>query len=157
MARSLSVAAKRSIFSQTTSVVWLTLLEFTNPGLSAPIRVVNNTIGITHDSKFYQPFPFQIDLPEESEDRPPVVRLTISNVDRSIIAAIRSLSTAPEVTLTVVTDANLDTVEIGPMTFTFNQIDYDAEVVSGELTFEPILKEPYPAKTFTPANFPGLF
>lgn len=61
------------------------------------------------------------------------------------------------VTLSLVMASTPDTIEAGPFTFNLREVEYDAEFVSGNLLFEDILNEPFPADSFTPARFPGLF
>jgi len=155
--RTLTVAAKQSIFAQNTDIVWLLLLTIDHAELADPIRVVNNIENVFSRGNTYTAFPFEITLPGDDEDRPPGVNLSIGNVDRSVIIALRGLSSSPTVVLELVTTNDVNAVEIGPLEFTFDTITYDAITVSGDLTYEPILTQNYPAHSFVPNLFPGLF
>jgi len=158
MPRTLSSTARRAIFSQETGEVFLLLLKITHPDLAEPIRVVNNSEDVTSNGYLYQRFPFEVALPAENEDAPPTVQLRIANADRQIVEAVRSLSgEAMTVELAVILASSPDTIEAGPYQFTLRDVSYDASIVEGTLMFEDVLREPFPAETFTPARFPGLF
>ena len=157
MSRPLSTAAKNSIYSQETSLAWFIILELDHADLSSPIRVVNNDVDIVSNGDTYSAFPFQVTLPDEREDRPPTVRLVIGNVDLQIVTALLSITSAPTVDLSVVTSNDYDTLEVGPLSFNLKDVSYDSIVVEGNLVFEPILDEPFPANRFIPSSFPGLF
>lgn len=155
--RRLSTAAMRSLFTQETDLVWLLLLTISHDDLETPIRVVNNSENVMSRSNTFLAYPFQIMLPQERDDAPPSVTLTIDNVDQRIIAAIRGLSAGIKVTLEVVCSSDFNHVEVGPFNFEVSQIRYDSLTITGDLTFEPVLDEPYPGTHFTPSGFPGLF
>lgn len=156
--RSLSTAAKASIFARATDEVWLILLKIEHADLATDIQVVNNYEDVvTVADGTYVAYPFTITLPQETDERPPDVTLTIDNVDRQIVEAIRSIDTAPTVTIQVVMASDPDTVEAGPFTMTLEDVQYDAFQVTGRLGFEKILDEPFPADRFMPNTYPALF
>lgn len=126
-------------------------------GLFTPIRVVNNTVSVPASGKLYIPFPFQVNMPDEREDKASGVQLRIDNVDQQIVDALRQLDTAPTVSLSVVLDSDPDTAEAGPFLFTLRRASYDAGSVVGELEYEDVMREPIPGHTFTPSDFPGIF
>jgi hypothetical protein len=125
--------------------------------LFTPIRVVNNTRPVVSEGKQYVAFPFQIQLPDERDDRVTGVTLRIDNVDRSIVTALRQVTTELSVSLSVVLDSDPDVVDVGPYLFSLKRATYDANVVSGEMEYEDILREPMPGHTFTPSFFPAIF
>lgn len=155
--RTLSTAAKQSLFAAHTGTVWLVLLTIDHDELDEPIRVVNNTVNITSRGNEFIAFPFEVELPQEREESPPKVTLRLCNADRRVVQAIRSIQGPPTVTLEIVTSNDWDTVEIGPLSFSLNEARFDAAVVEGDLNFEPVLDEAWPSGTFNPAGFPGLF
>ncbi|MBU0598807.1 DUF1833 domain-containing protein [Patescibacteria group bacterium] len=157
MSRNLSLTARQAIFAQETAEVFLLLLTIDHDDLDAAIRVVNNAENITSNSLEYQAFPFEMNLPDDTEDALSQVTLTICNVDRQIVQAVRSISSPPTVTLNVILASDPDTVEAGPFEFTMKSADYDALTVTGSLAAEDILNEPFPADRYTPNLFPGLF
>jgi hypothetical protein len=158
MPRTISASARTALFAQQTGEIFVLLLELDHAELVEPIRVCSDSIDTEHGGRTYQRFPFEIGMPPEDEDAPPIVRLKIANADRAIVAAVRQLAgNAMTVTLTVVLASSPDTIEAGPLEFTLRNVTYDAEFVEGELQFEDVLNEPFPADTFNPNTFPGLF
>lgn len=134
----------------------LVLLEISHAELAQPIRVVNNTVDVPSNGNTYTAFPFEIALPESLEDSPPRARLKIDNVSREIGQAIRTISTAASVTISVVRQDDPDTVEMTWPAMWLRNIRYDVLAVEGDLEFEDLTREPYPAHIFSPAEFPGL-
>lgn len=159
MPRPLSTVAKAAIFAQQTGEVFLVLLDLEHPNFSSTIRVCNNDLAIVSRGYTYVPFPFEISLPDETEDSPPRVSLKIDNVDRRVVTEIRSVVSGSPVTvrLFVVVASSPDTVEAGPFEFSLRDVQYDATKVEGTLLFEDVLNESFPSESFTPARFPGLF
>ncbi len=164
--RSISATTWQAIAAQETGVVFITLLELNHSTLGSPIRASSDPTevfgsgeqGTTSNSIEYPFFPFDLILPDQTEDTPPRARLSIDNIDRSIVEAIRNATGDPiTVAVQVVTDAEKDTSLVGTLTFSLVNVSYDATTVSGDLTYEFILDEPYPEGVFGPTDFPGLF
>lgn len=157
MSRSLSSLAARATRAQETGEVFLLLLTIEHASLAAPIRCVNNLTDITSNGETFVAFPFQIQLPDEQEDSPPRMRLQIDNVDRTIVASIRRLTSPPTVQLDVCVASQPDVIEASFPGFTLRQAQYDALMVEGDLSLDDIVTEPCPEGSFTPQFFPGLF
>ncbi len=163
--RSLSSAAKSAIFASETGEVFVVLLELSHPDLAESIRVSSDNAtalpgglyGTQHGGNDYQHFPFQVTLASEPEDRPPSARLRIDNVDRRVVEAIRTVSGPIAISKTLVLASSPEVTESGPFEFTLRRVRYSANAVEGELVYEDFLSEPYPAGTFGPAGFAGLF
>lgn len=145
------------MFAQETGEVFVLLVTIAHADMPAPIRVCNAGATVTSGGQDFVHFPFEIDLPRESEDAPPTVTLRICNVDRQIVEAVRTYAGEITVTVNLVLASSPDTVEAGPFEFTMREAHYDALVVEGTLAFQDVLNEPYPADSFTPSRFPGLF
>lgn len=156
MSRTLSSVAKQAMFGQETAEVFLLLLTIAGTGITT-LHFVNNYENVTSNGQVYTAFPFEIALPEDTEERPPRMRIKIDNVDRQIVQAVRSLTSPPTITLSVVLASQPNTVEASFPGFTLRNVRYDALVVEGELLAEDVLSEPYPAGSFTPTVFQGLF
>jgi len=155
--RSTSLNFRRAAYAQRTDEVILLLLTITHPDMEMPIRVVNDLQSIMSRGNKFIAFPFEINLPEETSEQLSKVTLRIDNVDRLIVYSLRTLSSAPEVTLEAILATSPDIVEAGPFNMTLRDVKYDALVVEGTLYFEDLLNEPYPGDSFVPAHFPGLF
>ncbi len=147
---------KEAAYLQETDDVFLVLLTITHDDIT-PIRVVNNNENITSDSNLFIAYPFEITLPDSTGDGTPSAQLVIDNVSREIAESIRSITTAPKVTISVIRAADPDTIEITFAPFTLRNVKWDIMKVSGDLSMEEIAIEPFPIGQFTPAQFQGLF
>ena len=156
MSRALSLAARTSIYAQETAETWLTLLTLTHPIGPTPIRIVNDMVDHVSRGNIFIGFPFELQLPNESDASPSQVILKIDATENRVMAVIRSLPSAPTVLMEVVLASSLDTVEVS-FSFTMRDIEYDAKSVQARLFYEDFLNEEYPADAYTPANFPGIF
>lgn len=158
MSRSTITSAFRSAaYAQQTDQVFLVLLTIAHASLAAAIRVVNNYANISHGGNTFIGFPFDIELPGDFEEALPSVRLTICNVDRQIVYAIRTLTGPPTITIKVVLASAPEDVQAGPYVMTLRECDYNSLTVSGTIMPEDVLNEVYPGDSFTPAVAPGLF
>lgn len=153
----MSTTLTQSAFAQETDEVWLVLLTISHPDIDPSIRVVNNSVNVTSRGNEFVNFPFDITLPDQREDSPSRARLSIDNVSREIAQAIRQISTPPNVLIEIIRAADPDTVEMSWPFFQLRNVKWDAQSVSGELMLEDFTDEPYPAGTFSPPSFPGLF
>jgi len=153
----LNKAAKIALFAPQTSKVFLTLLTIDHADLGAPLRFVNDNVDVTSNGDLYSAFPFEVILPPERADELTVGRLRIDNIDRGITSTLRSISTAPSAAIQVVLSSDPDTVQLGPLNFTWRIADYDVSTVEGDLRFEELLGEPFPGDRVTPNTFPGVF
>jgi len=156
--RVLSGPARAAIFAQSTDEVFLVLLTIAHPNIAdGPLRFVNNMSNIFSRGNEYLAFPFDIILPDENENRPPRAKLTIDNIDRRIVRAVREVQGQVTVTLEIVLASSPDIVEYGPSELTLTDVLYDALTVEGNLGPEDVLSEPIPGDSFDPSRFPGLF
>ena len=53
--------------------------------------------------------------------------------------------------------SDLDTVEMTWPALDMSNLQYDANQLVFDLTMDSLVSEPFPAGTFSPAYFPGLF
>ena len=156
MTRSLSTAARRSAYAPQTSEAWLLLLTITHESLVAPLRFVNDKVTITSNSQSFMGFPFAVELPQESNDAPGEARITIDNVDRSIVTAVRAMATPPEVTIQIIMASQPNTIEVEYGAMTLRDVKWDVASVSGTLRHEDISTEPVTVQ-MTPQRFPAMF
>ena len=157
MSRPLTAAVKKAIFAGETDEVFFALLTLDHADFAAPFRVVANSVSVVSGGETFVPFPFKLAMPIDKGDAPAFSRLEIDNVDRSIVQAIRAVSSPISASLLIVSSTDPDVVLAGPFDFSIRDIDYDANVVAGNLAFEDFLNESFPGDRFTPANAPGLF
>ena len=102
--------------------------------------------------------PFEIQLPTDEAGSPPSARLSIDNTSREIIAAVRAATgTAPAVQIDVVRLLDQDAVELTFPSLNLRNVRGNVGKVTGDLFSEDLQTTAYPADTFTPGSFPGLF
>jgi hypothetical protein len=157
MSRPLSLAARHALTASETDEVFLILLTIASAEMAVPIRVVNDRANLVSRGATFIAFPFDLVLPTDDGETLSQVQLRIDNVDREIVAAIRQLTTPPDVTLEVVRAAEPDVIEAGPFAMQLVAADYTALVVTGTLAFEDVLNARFPGDDFAPASHPGLF
>lgn len=157
MSRNLSSATLQALYAAETGEAFLVLLTLDHPDLAQPIRVTSDAVDTVSNGETYIAFPFELRLPEDDDGLSPRARLRIDNIDRQIVEAVRSISGAATVDISIVRAADPDTVEASFPDFRLENVSYDALVVEGVLTLEDFAAEPYPAHVFSPAEFPGVF
>ena len=157
MPRELSQAALRGILAQTTGELYLFLLRLKSENMST-MRFVRNDENVSSRGDTYMAYPFDIQLPGDSDDEIMNPKLVIDNVDRSIIEEVRQIQTPITVEIEVVLYDTPDTVEVGPYNFKLRAVTYDAQRIEGELRYEAdFLDQRFPKLRFSPANSPGMF
>ena len=146
-----------ALFAEASGDAFLSLLTIDHEALLVPIRVVNDNVSIMSNGDTYLAFPFDVTLPIDDAKQMPNAKLSIDNVDRTIIDAARSITSPADVTIQIIKSSDPDTVELSLTDFKLRDVKADAGVVEGVLTLEDFLQEPYPAGTFDPGRFPGGF
>jgi hypothetical protein len=157
MSRAVSATGLRSLFAEESSEVWVVLLTLDHVDLPVAIRVCSDAVDIVSRGETFVSFPFELTLPDDTDGGPPRATLTIDNVSREIAEAVRSVTSPPSVVIEVVRAAEPNVVEAVLPVFELRNVRYNAQTVSGELEVEDLTSEPYPADSFTPAKFRGLF
>lgn len=160
MARSLSSTIIAAANAQQTGQVVLALLEIAHPALTT-LRLVNNTEDVTSNGNSYEAFPFSVTLPADAADASPVAQVIVSNIDRQVVQAARTVAGSSaglaSASLFLVAYAAPDTVLLALDDYRVQNLRYTAEALSFDMTLEQFQQEPYPAMTFTPGRFPGMF
>ncbi len=157
MSRSLSSLMQQSIYAAETGDAFIILLTVSNADLIVPICVTSDEVTTVSNSVNFVPFPFDLVLPNDMDSKSYRAKLVIDNIDRSIVQAVRSLTTAPSVLIQIVRAATPDVIEAQFVDFKLTNVSYDAYRVQGDLTVEDFTAEPFPAAIFSPGLFPGLF
>jgi hypothetical protein len=133
------------------------LITIDHEDLPAPIRLNNSGANLVSRGETFLASPIQVTLSDDSEDRPPQAKLVMDNIDRTMVAVLRSISAPCTVTLEVVKDSDLDTVEAEFTDFQMREVTYNVLTIEGTLTLEALFSEPAVGWTFNPTYFPGLF
>ncbi len=157
MSRNISGAGRQSLYAAQTGEAFLILLTISHSDLTAPIRVTSDAVTTVSRGDSFVPFPFELILPDDLDNRSSRARLAIDNIDRQIVQAVRTLASAPAVLIEIVRAAAPDSVEAQFVDFKLTNVSYDSQRVEGTLTIEDFTAEPFPAAIFSPGLFPGLF
>lgn len=156
MSRTLSTAAYSAINAQQTGEVFHVLLTIENSG-GMPIRMTDNTEDVVSRGQTFIAYPFALELPSDETGNISQARLSIDNVARALVDEVRTLAEPLVLTIEVVAASTPDTVEYSAADYTLKNVTYDALTISGTLTQENYLSEPYPKDIMSAATFPGQF
>lgn len=132
------------------------LLTVENSG-GPPIRMTDNSENVVSRGDTFLAYPFALELPSDESGNISQARLSIDNVARALVDEIRSLAEPLVLTIEVVAASTPDTVEYSAADYTLKHVTYDALTISGTLTQENFLSEPFPADIMSGATFPGQF
>ena len=170
---SLSQSAIRAMFASETPEALILLITITNPADSAnPVRLADGytnriaslttdtdvVYGVTSNGHDYLFMPMQLSLPGEQETGAGQCSLVLNFVTREAIEIIRQHLTSPvSVQIDLVLASTPDHVETSFSGFKITNVTYNADQITFDLNMVSLSREPFPAYTFTPANFPGLF
>lgn len=159
MARALGTTILNAMFAQTTTEAAYALLAISHSTFST-IRFVNNSENVTSNGDTYIAAPFAVQLPPDSEEQRPVIRIVASNIDRALVDEVRTLSGSRErmkATLTIVLSGDPDTAVATYEDFEIVNVSYTAQVITFDLTLEGLLTEAFPYYSQTPNTVPGIF
>lgn len=160
MPRVLSTALRSATLAQNTDEAVIMLLRIDHASLgNFAYRLCGDLVPLVSRGETYVPFPFELALPDDVEERPPRAQLTVDNVSREIVRFVRNLpsGTPPTVEIELVRALAPNTVEATWGPFTLSEPSYDALTVSGELMADDRSQEPFPEGRYTPNFFPALF
>jgi hypothetical protein len=167
VSRSLSLTFRAAAYAEHTGEIVITLVTIEHDSLPGPLRFSSDpTHRISVDPLVYGTesrgesfvfLPMSLVLPDDNDDAAPALKLTLDNVSRDTIPTIRSVSDPATVTVEFVLASAPDVVEASWPEFDLVNAEYDALQVPLDLVVNALATEPYPAGTFSPASFPGLF
>ena len=164
--RTTSLNFRAAAYAEENDKIPIVLLTIDHPTLIGPIRLSSDPTTFLTDAPVWATVsrgnnyffvPFSIVIPDDKEQAPPQAKISLDNIDRSIIPLLRSTDTPATVTIEIVLSSAPDTVEIEFPTMDLVAADYDASTVTLTLSIDALMSEPYPAHSFDPAGFPALF
>ena len=151
----------QSAFDEATDAIWVTLVTLSHPQITEmfgdDLRVVDNYENVVSRNLEYAGFPVEIILPKDTESGPPQARMTISNVSQEVVARARLVDSPINVKFEVVNALNPDVVEASYTGFVLRKMSGDVLSLTGTLALDDLTIEPYPADSFVPAYFQGIF
>jgi hypothetical protein len=153
----ISAAFLRAAKAQETEEAFIVLVIIEHDDLPAPIRLNNSGANIDSNGETFLRCPMQPTILDDDPDRPPQAALVVSNIDRTMIAALRGTLTPPEITMEIVKAGTPDYIEAGMGNLEMRNIEYDSMMIQGGLTPRKIKSQPAIDYNYTPSQFPGLF
>ncbi len=166
MGRPLSNAAKQAIFAAQTREAFIMLVTLNHESFEQPARLSSNPSellieagvhGTVSRGEEYVFIPMTITLPMQDDTGIARASIAIDNVDREVVAAARRANSPISVTIEIVLASDPDNVEVSVQDFQLARVQYDALVLSGDISVEYFDLEPFPSGRFNPADFPGIF
>ena len=157
MSRILGTNTVIAMFAQETGEVYLTLIKISHPSLSVPLRVTSDAVNTVSNGNTFISIPFNITLPSDEEGSPPKSQISIDNVSKEVVDALRSINNPATLDISIVRAADPDVEEATFFGFQLFNVQGDALQLSAELQIEDITTQQFPSDIFSPARFPGLF
>jgi hypothetical protein len=168
----LSEALKEAYASAPSDVVVVNTLEIRHPAFTAPIRVVSDFTPVTarleteapQDAGLmveFQPFAFELSLPEMTEKGVPELGLKIDNVSREILQNIELAINLPqklELTYRAFLSNDLASGPHNdpPLHLTIVSIEADALSINAKASIADFINRKFPGEEYDEAKFPGL-
>lgn len=166
-----SLNFRQAAFAQETGRIPIALITLDHEDLDDPIYISSDptqrieslttatqvVYGTVSNGKTFIYLPVTIKLPDDSDEGSGEMTLEIDNIHRGYMEAIRSIFSPVTCQVDIVMDNASDVIEASWPEFQMVNIRYDASVISCTLKAESLETEPFPAGTFTPGQFPGLF
>lgn len=150
-----SAAWREAFYAPETDEVVLDLVTLVHPALAAPARVVSDHQAFTHQGEIYLPVGFKVELPEEGQSVSAMAVLTIENVSRDLVTALRVAQGPPTVTIRSVFASAPDDVEEELPDFDLINASFDVAQISGTLAFRDLAQTPF-GGLFLPSRWRGL-
>jgi hypothetical protein len=168
MPRVISASLRRALESRYSGDANLVFVTISNPVLSEPIRIVNDTVDFSYDGHAWVGFPIDLALLSD-DDQPPKAQVTFQNVDRKIGMAIRNLVTPPRLKIELLHSRDFDltvtprapiappAVEYRADKLWLTNITVDALEVTADIQGWDYLQRAWPGQRATQDLLPGLF
>ena len=166
--RSIPVSLQRELEKQESAEAILAFLTISHPTLEDDIRVVTDSTDYTRSTGLFQGFWFDIELLSDN-DRPPVSRLEVQNVDRAIGNVLKTIVEAPILKLELLAMSDFDLtadprtvltseseVYVADNLFLVN-VSVDDLFIKGDIVSWAYVQEEFPSRRATQARTPALF
>lgn len=153
--RQLTPTQARAILAQETAEVFLPCLKIE---AGETFRIVNNTEPVTREDGEYQPYPFEPQFPDDSDEKGGSVSVRIDNVERDVTRLLRDASGVPTAVLELVTASEPDKPILGPCEFSVLSAEADVMQITLQLGHEEDYNnQRVPAQNYSPTNSQGLY
>lgn len=136
----------------------LYLLTITGGGISAPVRLVNDSRELVSGGNTFLPLPFELVLPKDAAKEVPRAQLRMDNIGRELVTELEALEPGAELmaTIQVVYRSTPNAIE-HEFTAPLGGVRVDAFSVSASVGPTELLRRPVTNIRFDPTTAPGLF
>lgn len=166
MPRDLSLRFQNAANAAETGEVVVCLLTVSHETMQEPIRLASTgerlsddpvAYGLVSRGETYLYLPFEFAMPQDRDDVPPRIELVMDNVERSLVAVLRSIDRPLDILVELVLAGTPDIVETSLPKMKLANISYTAATITATLVVDNLVTEPLPSGIFNPARFSGLF
>ena len=144
----ISAAGTAELAAQECGTAWLALLTLEHPELDAPIRITSDAVTTTSNGFSFQPFPFEVTLPEDVEGGRRRRSCASTTPRRRSSALLRGLTTAPSLKIEIVRSATPNVIEREWSGLEWRSSQYDIGAITGMLTVDDLALEGVPLRHF---------
>lgn len=154
----LSNKAKRNALATSADEPLLILLEITHADLTAPVRVVNNTVDIISCGNNFIACPFDITLPDDIGEQLPQAKLEIDNIGRELTQWLEYSNggAGAQCRIMVILSGEPDILQ-QDLTMDMSGINITNKKVIATLGYGNSYGLPSVALRYDPATSPGVF
>lgn len=165
MTRPLSATVHAAVNASETDKVFIYLVTLDRADLEVPIRITTEALvniggdnyGVISRGLTFVYLPFELSLPEQSEDGVYRAKFDVDNVSRDIALALRDISSPASAKVEIILHHAPDVVEATIDRLYLRNVQIDVNRVSGDFMLDLTDNEVFPAGRFLPSTFPGLF
>lgn len=169
--REIPLSTLREMYALSAEEYPIVLVEIGRVGMEDTIRISSDsTVRISEDpigygtissvsgtEKTYAYFPFELTLPQDDGSTVPKMRIVVPNISAEIGWWLRGSLETPIATITIVSNAALNTPIATFPDFEMTNFNAGTMAIQGDLCLSNLEREPFPAGTFNPSCFPGIF
>ena len=158
--RTIDASVLREMLAPQTGNTIVPLLQINHSTLTSPFYFAGDYNDVVYNGQTYTAFPFEILLPNDTDETIPQVRLLLDNVGQDLVNLIRGAGDSPKIQVTIVNIDPSGTVTklLGPLDFSLLAVSYDVSTIEMTLGYESdILNSPATKDIFDPGIAPGLF
>lgn len=145
---------KKQLTPPSTAEVFLLLLTIEHDDWEEPYHIINDIVGHTVDGVFYEPYAFQF-VPSATESVD--ASLELDDIDRRFTASLRPILSPPTVTISLVSDRDMEIIEEGPWEYNLTKIVISGTTVTADLEQDTILDNNLTGHIISSTDFPGFF
>ena len=160
MAGFTSLLALQEAQKLSSGYAWYYLFTFTHANMPTPLRLASPSFeSIVSRSMTFLPSRFDVELPSETFEQIPRARIVMDGASGVILDALQQLPSSPIITIEVVLETQLDTVQL-----VIDNLEIDTAVqvegvsmISAELVSSRFSQLPFPGINMDRTRVSGIF